>query len=144
MMSQFSYPVQVLIVDDGSRDHTSRVAFDYVRKYKIDNVRVLLLGRNHGKGEAIRKVSPILIIVVTLSLQFCFYLVFSANVSFYTQATGMTNAGFLFPFQQRICTNGMFSHLKQGMLHSRGNVLLMLDADGATKLTDLEKLESQV
>jgi dolichyl-phosphate beta-glucosyltransferase len=52
--------VQVLIVDDGSRDHTSKVAFDYVRKYKIDNVRVLLLGRNHGKGEAIRKVSLIL------------------------------------------------------------------------------------
>jgi dolichyl-phosphate beta-glucosyltransferase len=50
----------VLIVDDGSRDHTSKVAFDYVRKYKIDNVRVLLLGRNHGKGEAIRKVSLIL------------------------------------------------------------------------------------
>lgn len=81
-----SFSYEVLIVDDGSRDHTSRVAFDYVRKYKIDNVRVLLLGRNHGKGEAIRK----------------------------------------------------------GMLHSRGNLLLMLDADGATKLTDLEKLESQI
>lgn len=33
---------------------------------------------------------------------------------------------------------------KQGMLHSRGELLLMLDADGATKVTDLEKLESQV
>ncbi|KAJ4818380.1 Dolichyl-phosphate beta-glucosyltransferase [Rhynchospora pubera] len=81
-----SFSYEVLIVDDGSRDHTSRVAFDYVKKYKIDNVRVLLLGKNHGKGEAIRK----------------------------------------------------------GMLHSRGELLLMLDADGATKLTDLEKLESQV
>lgn len=30
------------------------------------------------------------------------------------------------------------------MLHSRGNLLLMLDADGATKITDLEKLESKV
>lgn len=30
------------------------------------------------------------------------------------------------------------------MLHSRGELLLMLDADGATKITDLEKLESQV
>ncbi|PKU59189.1 dolichyl-phosphate beta-glucosyltransferase [Dendrobium catenatum] len=49
-------------------------------------MRLLLLGRNHGKGEAIRK----------------------------------------------------------GMLHSRGELLLMLDADGATKVTDLEKLESQV
>jgi len=32
----------------------------------------------------------------------------------------------------------------QGMLHSRGELLLMLDADGATKVTDLEKLEAQV
>lgn len=47
----------MLIVDDGSIDKTSKVAFDFVRKYKIDNVRLLLLGRNHGKGEAIRKVS---------------------------------------------------------------------------------------
>jgi len=30
------------------------------------------------------------------------------------------------------------------MLHSRGELLLMLDADGATKVTDLEKLENQV
>lgn len=52
--------MQVLIVDDGSTDRTSKVAFDFVRKYKIDNVRVILLGRNHGKGEAIRKVSPLL------------------------------------------------------------------------------------
>ena len=30
------------------------------------------------------------------------------------------------------------------MMHSRGELLLMLDADGATKVTDLEKLENQV
>ena len=29
-------------------------------------------------------------------------------------------------------------------MHSRGELLLMLDADGATKVTDLEKLENQV
>ncbi|XP_072967839.1 uncharacterized protein [Typha angustifolia] len=81
-----SFSYEVLIVDDGSTDRTSKVAFDFVRKYKIENVRVILLGRNHGKGEAIRK----------------------------------------------------------GMLHSRGELLLMLDADGATKVTDLEKLESQI
>ncbi|XP_058109690.1 uncharacterized protein LOC131252918 isoform X3 [Magnolia sinica] len=77
---------QVLIVDDGSADRTPKVAFDFVRKYTVDNVRVILLGRNHGKGEAIRK----------------------------------------------------------GMLHSRGELLLMLDADGATKVTDLEKLENEI
>lgn len=47
----------MVIVDDGSIDGTKRVAFEYVKKYTVDNVRVILLGRNHGKGEAIRKVS---------------------------------------------------------------------------------------
>ncbi|XP_024462191.2 uncharacterized protein LOC7487956 isoform X3 [Populus trichocarpa] len=81
-----SFTYEVVIVDDGSADATKRVAFDFVKKYTVDNVRVILLGRNHGKGEAIRK----------------------------------------------------------GMLHSRGELLLMLDADGATKVTDLEKLENQI
>ncbi|XP_022746384.1 dolichyl-phosphate beta-glucosyltransferase-like isoform X2 [Durio zibethinus] len=81
-----SFSYEVLIVDDGSRDGTKRVAFGFVKKYGVDNVRAILLGRNHGKGEAIRK----------------------------------------------------------GMLHSRGELLLMLDADGATKVTDLEKLENQI
>lgn len=30
------------------------------------------------------------------------------------------------------------------MLHARGELLLMMDADGATKVQDLEKLEDQV
>ncbi|KAJ8423064.1 hypothetical protein Cgig2_019834 [Carnegiea gigantea] len=81
-----SFTYEVVIVDDGSVDGTKTVAFDYIKKYKVDNVRVLLLGRNHGKGEAIR----------------------------------------------------------QGMLHSRGALLLMLDADGATKISDLEKLEDEI
>jgi dolichyl-phosphate beta-glucosyltransferase len=46
-----------LIVDDGSTDQTSKVAFNFVKQHNIDNVGVLLLGRNHGKGEAVRKVS---------------------------------------------------------------------------------------
>lgn len=32
----------------------------------------------------------------------------------------------------------------QGMLCSRGELLLMLDSDGATRFADLEKLETQV
>lgn len=50
---------QVVIIDDGSADGTKRVAFDFVRKYTVDKVRLILLGRNHGKGKTIRKVSPI-------------------------------------------------------------------------------------
>lgn len=73
-------------MDDGSVDGTKNVAYDFVKKYKVENVRLLVLGRNHGKGEAIRN----------------------------------------------------------GMLHSRGELLLMLDADGATKVDDLEKLEIQM
>ncbi|KAH6802932.1 Nucleotide-diphospho-sugar transferases superfamily protein [Perilla frutescens var. frutescens] len=81
-----SFSYEVVIVDDGSADSTKRVAFDFVKRYTVENVRIVLLGRNHGKGEAIRK----------------------------------------------------------GMLHSRGELLLMLDADGATKVSDLEKLENQI
>ncbi|CAH1445277.1 unnamed protein product [Lactuca virosa] len=81
-----SFSYEVIVVDDGSKDGTKKVAFDFVRKYKVDNVRVILQRKNQGKGEAIRK----------------------------------------------------------GMLHSRGQLLLMLDADGATKVDDLEKLETQI
>ncbi|KAL2558224.1 Nucleotide-diphospho-sugar transferase superfamily protein [Forsythia ovata] len=81
-----SFSYEVVIVDDGSVDGTKQVAFDFVNRYTVENVRLILLGRNHGKGEAIRK----------------------------------------------------------GMLHSRGELLLMLDADGATKVSDLEKLENQI
>ncbi|OVA19736.1 Glycosyl transferase [Macleaya cordata] len=86
MAKEKSFSYEVLIVDDGSSDGTNKVAFDFIKKYSIDNIRIILLGRNHGKGEAIRR----------------------------------------------------------GMLHSRGELLLMLDADGATKVNDLEKLEYQI
>jgi dolichyl-phosphate beta-glucosyltransferase len=78
--------VKIIIVDDGSKDNTAKVGFEYVKKYTLDVVRVLKQVVNQGKGAAVRK----------------------------------------------------------GMLCSRGQLLLMLDADGATKITDLEKLESQV
>ncbi|KAI3751371.1 hypothetical protein L2E82_22455 [Cichorium intybus] len=81
-----SFSYEVIVIDDGSKDGTKRVAFDFVRKYKVDNIRVILQRKNQGEGEAIRK----------------------------------------------------------GMLHSRGQLLLMLDADGATKVDDLEKLEKQI
>ena len=45
-----SFTFEVIIVDDGSRDATARVAFDYVRRHGLDAVRVLKLPRNHGKA----------------------------------------------------------------------------------------------
>jgi len=45
---------EVIIVDDGSKDSTSEVGMSYVEKYGCDKVRVLTLGRNRGKGGAVR------------------------------------------------------------------------------------------
>ncbi|MCO5594147.1 hypothetical protein L7F22_048168 [Adiantum nelumboides] len=81
-----TFTYEIIVVDDGSSDKTVKVAFDYARRNTLDRVRVIKLGRNYGKGAAVRK----------------------------------------------------------GMLCARGELLLMLDADGATKITDLEKLETEI
>lgn len=81
-----SFTYEIIIVDDGSKDNTVKIGFEYVKKYGLDVVRILKQGINQGKGAAVRK----------------------------------------------------------GMLCSRGQLLLMLDADGASKITDLEKLETEI
>ncbi|KAG6548552.1 hypothetical protein Mapa_010040 [Marchantia paleacea] len=81
-----TFTYEIILVDDGSKDNTVRVAIEYVKKYKPDIIRVIKQGKNHGKGAAVRK----------------------------------------------------------GMLCSRGQLLLMLDADGATKITDTAKLENEI
>lgn len=48
----FTY--EVIIVDDGSKDHTSSVALRYGLTYGSDKVRVLTLVKNRGKGGAVR------------------------------------------------------------------------------------------
>eukprot|EP00252_Welwitschia_mirabilis_P021593 TRINITY_DN5576_c0_g1_i2.p2 TRINITY_DN5576_c0_g1~~TRINITY_DN5576_c0_g1_i2.p2 ORF type:complete len:170 (-),score=22.92 TRINITY_DN5576_c0_g1_i2:777-1286(-) len=50
-----SFSYEVIIIDDGSTDGTAKVAFDYVRKYSVDTVRVIRLEANQGKGAAIKK-----------------------------------------------------------------------------------------
>ncbi|XP_006837762.1 PREDICTED: dolichyl-phosphate beta-glucosyltransferase [Chrysochloris asiatica] len=77
----FTY--EVIVVDDGSKDQTTKVAFKYCQKYGSDKVRVITLVKNRGKGGAIR----------------------------------------------------------MGVFSSRGEKILMADADGATKFSDIEKLE---
>ncbi|XP_049634781.1 dolichyl-phosphate beta-glucosyltransferase isoform X2 [Suncus etruscus] len=79
--SAFTY--EVIVVDDGSKDKTSKVAYKYCLKYGSDKVRVITLVKNRGKGGAI----------------------------------------------------------KMGIFSSRGEKVLMADADGATKFPDIEKLE---
>jgi len=82
--SKFTY--EIIIVDDGSTDNTTKVALDYSLKYGTDKIRVISLIENRGKGGAVR----------------------------------------------------------MGVLSSRGQLILFADADGATKFSDIEKLENFV
>jgi hypothetical protein len=49
--------VQIIVVDDGSKDNTAKTAFEFVRKHSLDIVRVIKLGHNQGKGAAVQRVS---------------------------------------------------------------------------------------
>eukprot|EP00112_Aurelia_sp_Birch-Aquarium-sp1_P017879 Seg419.5 transcript_id=Seg419.5/GoldUCD/mRNA.D3Y31 product="Dolichyl-phosphate beta-glucosyltransferase" protein_id=Seg419.5/GoldUCD/D3Y31 len=80
-LPSFSY--EVLIVDDGSKDQTTKIALDYAKRYGSSKMRVLTFKKNRGKGGAVRL--------------------------------------------------GVFS--------SRGEKVLMVDADGATKFEDLFHVE---
>jgi len=46
---------EILIVNDGSKDATAKVAMDYVRREGHERVRLLNLFKNNGKGAAVRK-----------------------------------------------------------------------------------------
>lgn len=80
----FTY--EVIVVNDGSKDMTVKVAHEYGVKYGTERSRVLNLITNRGKGGAVRL----------------------------------------------------------GMQSARGAVLLFADADGATKFSDLSKLEDSL
>lgn len=49
---KFTY--EIIIVDDGSKDKTSKVGLEYSKKFTADKVRVLTLETNRGKGGAVR------------------------------------------------------------------------------------------
>ncbi|XP_038056980.1 dolichyl-phosphate beta-glucosyltransferase-like [Patiria miniata] len=49
-----SFLYEVIVVDDGSKDSTTKVALEYSKKYGTDRVRVLTLAKNRGKGGAVR------------------------------------------------------------------------------------------
>ncbi|KAK7603799.1 hypothetical protein V9T40_003798 [Parthenolecanium corni] len=80
------FSFEIIIVNDGSKDSTTKVAAKYTKNYGSDKVRVLNLTRNRGKGGAVRL----------------------------------------------------------GVLSARGSVILFADADGATKFSDIVKLEKDL
>ena len=50
------FDYEVIVVNDGSKDRTSKVALKYVSKFGSDFVRVLDLVQNRGKGGAVKMV----------------------------------------------------------------------------------------
>lgn len=78
-----SFTYEIIIVDDGSKDATTKVGLEYVRKYGTEKIRVLKFEKNRGKGGAVR----------------------------------------------------------MGVFCSRGSKILFVDADGATKFSDLDRVE---
>lgn len=53
--STFKY--EVIVVSDGSKDGTVKVAHSYCKKVGVEKLRVLALVKNRGKGGAVRLVS---------------------------------------------------------------------------------------
>ncbi|XP_060092759.1 dolichyl-phosphate beta-glucosyltransferase [Heteronotia binoei] len=53
-MQDPAFTYEVIVIDDGSRDRTTKVALKYSQKYGCDKVRVLTLVKNRGKGGAVR------------------------------------------------------------------------------------------
>jgi dolichyl-phosphate beta-glucosyltransferase len=81
-----NFTYEVIVVDDGSKDDTTQVAFEFVKKHGVDAVRVLSLPCNKGKGYAV----------------------------------------------------------KAGIMCTRGKNVLFMDADGATAVSEIEKLEKSL
>ena len=52
-----SFQYEVIIVNDGSPDGTSKEALKFVHKYGVEKVRLLEFAKNRGKGGAVRMVS---------------------------------------------------------------------------------------
>lgn len=67
---------EIIVVSDGSTDKTVQVAHSYAKKY--NNVRVLALVKNRGKGGAVRLVS-----FICFNLCQLFYFEAYLNITFF-------------------------------------------------------------
>ncbi|GBN41167.1 Dolichyl-phosphate beta-glucosyltransferase [Araneus ventricosus] len=118
----FSY--EVIIVDDGSSDGATNVALDYVTKLGSEKVRVLTVLKNRGKGGAVTG------------------LFWYPRVGWKTSLFPQVNNGKSDVSQPN---RGYQNRpLRLGMLSARGKLLLFADANGATKFSDIEKLEEEM
>lgn len=96
-----------------------QVALRYTNQYSADKVRVLTLVRNRGKGGAVRMVR------------------LDCRKFFFSSSSWSNWVGSI------LITNDWISLLLlKGTLSSRGKLILMADADGATKFSDIEKVET--
>lgn len=84
--SKGTFTYEILIVNDGSKDDTVKVALETGAKYKTVDLRILRLEKNRGKGGAV----------------------------------------------------------SQGMQFTRGKLALFVDADGASKFSDISLLEDAI
>jgi len=46
---------ELIVIDDGSKDQTTRVAHEYATREGSDKIRVLKLAQNCGKGGAVKR-----------------------------------------------------------------------------------------
>jgi len=119
---------EVIVVDDGSSDATEEAALKVGREWEKGpwgkgrigkgELRVVKLGRNQGKGGAVRHVSSIKEGRDGRGRGRCFFL-----------SDASLNFSLLYP---------------QGVLHSRGARVLFADADGASTFSSLEQLQKDL
>ena len=107
---------EILVVDDGSTDGTTKTAQALSKKWNEENgveIRVVTLTRNRGKGGAVQHVSPLDCPYQDRRMSCC--------------AFGVTRAA-------------VSADTFQGVCHARGRLILFADADGATRFSDLNDL----
>lgn len=51
-----SFTWELIVVNDGSKDHTPDIIMEYVQRESSEKVRLLNLEHNRGKGGAVKRV----------------------------------------------------------------------------------------